>query len=185
MKAILFIILMTLFSQNASAHRQVEGGVSGGGGNLLSPTPPKEIQDPREIRAIIKGSKFLLKKFINAKYSLFKSGSMDSESLRMYSVLFADNDDNLHEAMEEIALDIKLDEPCFDRDGVEHDGSTLNQKRHSICISAFSIAKKCDKEEVPLQSTALIFHEYSEVVGLSDIDAIKLQKQVLDELKVW
>jgi hypothetical protein len=31
----------------------------------------------------------------------------------------------------------------------------------------------------------LILHEFSEVVGISDEDAIVLQKQVISELKKW
>lgn len=161
------------------------GGVSGGGGNLISPTAPTEKQDPREIRNIILGSQHLLNKFINAKFALYSAGSMDYESLRLYSVLFADNDDNLHEVMEEITLDIKMDRPCYDRNGKVFDGSTFNERKHSICISAFTIAQKCSKYEVPKQATALVFHEFSEVVGLSDEDAIMLQRQVLEELKLW
>lgn len=161
------------------------GGISGGGGNLISPTPPKQYQDPREIRHIIKGSKNLLIKFIEAKYSLYESGSMDYDSAKLYSVLFNNDDYNFHDKCEDLAMDIPLDHPCYDGEGNEFDGSTFGQKENSICISAFSIAKKADRSEVPLQATALIFHEFSEKAGLTDDDAITLQKQVLQELKVW
>jgi hypothetical protein len=161
------------------------GGISGGGGNLITPTRPLEIQDPREIRNIIIGSQNLLKKFINAKFALYNAGSMEYDGLRLYSVLFADNENNLHEVMEEITLDIQLTRPCYDSNGNIFDGSTYNQKKHSICISAFTIAQKCSKFEVPAQATALVFHEFSEVVGLSDDDAITLQRQVLNELRKW
>ncbi len=174
-----------ILALTTSANGATLGGVSGGGGNLISPTAPSEKQDPREIRNIIKGSKNLLRKFVNAKFALYKNGSMDYESLRLYSLLFADNDNNLHEVMEEISLNIPLDKPCFDSAGTSFDGSTFNQKGYAVCISAFSIAAKCDKNEVPLQATALVFHEFSEVAGLTDEDAITLQKQVLDELKTW
>lgn len=182
MKFILLIASLISISANAGI---VDGGVSGGGGNLISPKAPTVKQDPREIRNIILGSQNLLKKFINAKYALYQTGSMDYESHRLYSVLFADNEDNLHEVMEEITLDVQINKSCFDQNGKAYDGSTFNQKRHSICISAQSIAAKCDKFEVPLQSTALVLHEYSELVGLSDDDAITLQKQVIAELKLW
>ncbi len=161
------------------------GGVSGGGGSLISPTAPAEVQDPKEIRAIIKGSKNLLQKFVNAKYSLYKSGNMDFESLKLYTSLFADGENNIHEVLEEITIDSPLDKPCYDSQGNQFDGSTFGQSHHSVCISAFTIAAKCEKNEVPLQATALVFHEFSELAGLSDEDAIRLQKQVLDELKVF
>ena len=173
-------LLALLFSQSIMA-----GGISGGGGNVILPTPPNVIQDPREIRHIIRGSKSLLCKFISAKYALYRSGSMSNDDMRMYSVLFLEDGFNLHEVMEEITLDIPIDRPCYDRDGNIFDGSTFNQKEHSVCISAYTIAKKVDLLEVPMQAAALAMHEFSEVVGLSDDDAIVLQKEVLDELKYW
>lgn len=177
------IILGSLMCSLMSASAYAAGGVSGGGGNLISPTAPTEKQNPREIRKVIKRSRKLLKKFINAKYELYMSGNMDDESLRLYSVLFADNENNLHEAMEEISLDIQLKKPCYDSFGTAFDGSTYHQKGRSICISAFTIAEKCDKSEVPTQATALVLHEFSEVVGLSDEDAIILQNQVISDLQ--
>ena len=102
--------------------------------------------------------------------------------MSLYSVLFADNENNLHEAMEDITIDIQLDRPCYDQNGNVYDGSTYHQIKNSICISAYTIATKCIKEEISIQATALVLHEYSEVVGLSDEDAITLQKEVLSDL---
>ena len=177
----LFIILSSLVSFNLMA----AGGISGGGGNLITPSRPVTIQDPREVRHIILGTTNLLRKFINAQYILYNAGSMDYNTERMYSILFSHDEDNLHNVMEEISLDIPLDRLCFDQFGTAFDGSTYNQSKHSICISAFSIAKKCNQTEIPIQATALIMHEYSEVVGLSDEDAIVLQNQVITELNKW
>ncbi len=180
------LISLSILCNLAYAHGgKLEGGISGGGGNVINPTPPKTYQDPREVKAIIKGSRFLLYNFINAKYALYLKGSMDYESLKLYSVLFADNEDNLHEVMEDIKMNIKTDDSCYDQAGTAYDGSTYDRKEHSICISAYRIAKNTDKYEVPVQAAALILHEYSEVVGLSDDDAIILQKQVIEELKNW
>ncbi len=177
-----FLAVMSLgFSLTALA----AGGVSGGGGNLISPLAPQVHQDPREIRHIIKGSRYLLIKFIDAKYALYNSGSMDNESQRLYSTIFTNDENDLHEIVEDIHMDIPLDKPCYDEQGNTFDGSTFGQRAHAICISAFNIAQKCDKGEVPQQATALVFHEFSEKAGLSDDDAIVLQKQVLDELKTW
>ena len=109
---------------------------------------------------------------------------MNDENLQLYSILFSDSDNNIHELMEKTSLDIHLDQPCYDSDGNIFDGSTLNNKLNTVCISAMTIAQKCDKSEIPLQGAALIFHEFSELTGLSDDDAITLQKQVLKELKL-
>jgi hypothetical protein len=177
----LAVLSIVFYSYTAMA----DGGVSGGGGNLISPLPPKQYQDAREIRHIIKGSKSLLLKFIEAKYALYESGSMDDQSLDLYSVIFNSKEYNFRNMCQDIQMEIQLDRPCFDGEGNAFDGSTFGLKESSICISAFTIAKKCDRSEVPLQSTALIFHEFSEKAGLSDDDAIVLQTQVLKELKVW
>jgi hypothetical protein len=172
------IILGSLLSTSVFA-----GGVSGGGGNLINPTAPMQIQSPQEIKKVILSSKKLLKHFINTKFTQYKIGQMDQDSLRLYSVLFADNENNLHEVMEDISLDIQLNSPCYDSHGTAFDGSTYNQKLHSICISSYTIASKCTRSEIPAQATALILHEFSEVVGLSDEDAISLQASVLAEIK--
>jgi hypothetical protein len=175
------VITMACLSNFAFA----AGGISGGGGNVINPTPPTEVQDVRLVRAIIKGSKELLVKFISAKYALFKTGSMDEESLRMYGQLFADNEHNLHEVMDDIKIDSPLDKPCYDQNNNEFDGSTLDSRSNSICISAQRLAKNTILEEIPVQAAALAMHEFSEVVGLTDEEAIIIQKHAIEQLKSW
>jgi hypothetical protein len=177
----MFVVILA--SMMSIAH--AAGGISGGGGNVINPTAPKTIQDPREIRAIILGTKNLLCKYLSAKYSLYINGSLDDESLKLYSVLFSENGMNLHEIMEEIKIDVPLTDGCYDQLGNSFDGSTFAQRHHSVCISAYRIAKSTDKLEVPIQATALILHEFSEVAGLSDDDAIYLQTKAIEELKAW
>lgn len=174
-------ISLLVFSNLAFAKA---GGISGGGGNVINPTAPKYSQDPREVRAIIRGSTQLLLKFLYAKYALFKAGSMDYENIKLYSEFF-EEDDEICEITKEIKIDIPLDKGCFDSQGNEFDGSSFNPKERTICISAYRIAKSTDKYEIPVQSAALIMHEYSEALGLSDEDATIIQKQVLNELKSW
>ncbi len=175
------LISTLLFSSLSFA----KGGISGGGGNVINPTAPSEFQDPRDIRAVIKDSKYLLYRFIKAKYALYRRGSMSNEDMRMYGILFADSETNLHEVMEDIKIDIPVDQGCFDQLGNEFDGSSYNPNNHKICISAFRISKNTIMDEVPIQSAALILHEYAEVVGLTDDEAIDLQIQMIAELKDW
>ena len=174
-------ILVVLFSMQTHA----AGGVSGGGGNLISPVAPTEKQDPKEIKNIINGSDCLLKRFLKAQHSLYTNGKLDVESQRLYTGLFSDKENNIDELLESISLDIPIDKPCFDNVGNAFDGSTFSPKNHSICISAYSIAIKSGKNDVLHQAPALILHELSELTGLSDDDAILLQKQALDEMKTW
>ena len=173
---ILFLIFMTFNSYSA-------GGISGGGGNLISPLMPEREQTPEEIINIIKKSNFLLKTFIAKKYELYAKNKMSKDEKRLFDNLFADKEKNIYELMEITSLDFLLDGPCRDNKGNIFDGSTYVLNPHSVCISAFTIAMKCDKSEVPKQGQALILHELSEVAGLSDNDAILLQKQFLNETK--
>jgi len=170
------IILISIQAQGA-------GGVSGGGGNLISPVGPFIKQDPKEIKSIIDGSSSLLKKFVRAQYATYSTGGMDSESHGLYSHLFASKENNIHELIENVAIEVPLDKPCYDNSGNIFDGS-FNSKNNSICISAYSIAKKCGKNEATYQAPALIFHELSELSGLSDDDATYLQKQALGTMKI-
>lgn len=184
MKTLLALVFFVSLSQSAFAII-IDGGISGGGGNVINPKAPIAIQDVRAIRNIIVNSKELLKSFIEAKWVLYNSGSMDFDNHRMYSVLFFNDDLNLHKIMNLIKIHSPIDLPCTDSYGNTYDGSTFDAEDDSVCISAFNFAQKVDMTEVPIQAAALVMHEFSEVAGLSDEDAITIQKDVLEELRKW
>jgi hypothetical protein len=181
---ILSAIILFLTLNQAHAHILLkDGGISGGGGNVISPTAPHHFQDPYDVQEEVISSKALLKRFIQAKHDLFLVNNMGQEDKRIYSVLFEDNSHGILESMIYVPLHIPVYEPCYDLEGKSYDGASVNAETHSVCVSAFNLALKVDKSEIAIQAAALILHELSEVAGLSDDDAIYLQNQLIKEYK--
>lgn len=179
--SLLFLVVSTF------AFAKFDGGISGGGGNVINPTPPNGPQDPKEVRHVIKESRRLLLGFLYKKQLEYKAGKMSSEDAALYVRFFEieNDEEDLCEITKDIKIEIPTDKACFDMHGNEYDGSAFNPKEKSICISAFRIAQKTSMKEVPVQSAALMLHEFGEALGLSDEDAVRIQAQAIKELKIW
>ena len=160
------------------------GGVSGGGGNLISPISPTQNQDPLEIKNIIIKSTYTLESFLERQYLMYSNEGMNPENRCLYGYLFTNKESSIHELIQTVTINVPLDKPCYDDLGNAFDGS-FNPNNNSICISAYSMAKKSTKTDALSQAPALIFHELSELSGLSDESAIALQKQALDSISEW
>ena len=183
MKTIIVLFVTFIFNL-AQAHILLkDGGISGGGGNVISPTAPQKLQDPYSVRVDVMASRKILKKFIQAKHDLYIFNNMNAEDKRIYSILFEDNSHGILEAMNDVPLFIPVYEPCYDLTGNPYDGAAVNAESHAVCISAFNLALKVDKSDIGIQAAALILHELSEVAGLKDEDAIYLQNQLIKEYK--
>ena len=74
------------------------------------------------------------------------------------------------------------DKPCFDYAGNNVDGSLVSDRPGTFCISAFNIASKVHPLELDAQSTALMIHEISEVLGFNEVEAVEFQTQVYFDL---
>lgn len=96
--------------------------------------------------------------------------------------MFNHHEKNIINAFKKVRIHVESEEPCYTLNGTPADGSIFSEKSNSVCISAKTIAEKVHIEEVPKQAAALSLHEYAEVIGLSEEDAVNLQKRALDEL---
>ena len=183
MKSLIAVVFIFL-TNFAQAHIvSANGGISGGGGNVISPTTPHRLQDPYAIRVDILASRSILKEFIAKKLELLRTGIMDLEDRKIYSILFQENTHGILETIDYMPIHIPFNEPCYDLQGREYDGIAINSQIHTVCISAYNLALKVDKSEVYSQAAALMLHELAEVAGLDDDDAIYLQTQLLLEFK--
>lgn len=183
MKMIFALILSFMFNI-AQAHILLkDGGISGGGGNVISPTAPDHLQDPYDIKIDIMASRSILQEFLIAKLDLFRVDNMSSQDKYIYSILFQDTEHGIIKAMKEVPIFIPVYEPCYDLAGRQYDGVAVNSDTHAVCISAFNLALKVDKSDIPVQAAGLLLHELSEVAGLSDEVAIYLQNQLLKEYR--
>lgn len=159
------------------------GGVSGGGGDVINPKHPTSKQSTESVEHIIKNSKFVLEKYLQSKKIQLKNNQLSGHENNLYSQLFNSPEKNIDQVMKSYKIHIEDEEPCFTSDNVAVDGSIFSEKTNSVCISSLTIAQKVDHSEVLKQSAALVLHELSEVSGLTDDDAIHLQKIALDEIK--
>jgi hypothetical protein len=181
----IIVLFVTFILNLAQAHILLkDGGISGGGGNVISPTAPQRLQDPYSIRVDVLASRKILKEFIKAKHDLYIFNNMNADDKRIYSILFEDNSHGILESMNDVPLFIPVYEPCYDLSGNPFDGAAVNAESHAVCISAFNLALKVDRSNVTIQAAALILHELAHVAGLNDEeDAIYLQNQLIKEYK--
>ncbi|MGZ3772065.1 MAG: hypothetical protein ACXVCY_08185 [Pseudobdellovibrionaceae bacterium] len=159
-----------------------QGGVSGGGGNLISPKAPSSLVSPDTVEQMIHHSRWTLFNYISLKRTAFKNNQLPEQQVRIFAPIFQSNI-NIEEIMNNVQVHVEERKSCHDYAHRSVDGSTLSEHPNSICISAYNIAAKADSSDIPPQSAALILHEYSELVGLSEEQAIRAQQVVLDELR--
>lgn len=173
------LISIVFFANIAKA-----GGVSGGGGFVINPLRPISPQSAHEIEHLIEGSKSVLIKYIQHKKNQLNSNSIHGHQKQLYhQLLNSKNGFNFENTVSTYNIHIEDEEPCYTTDHIAVDGSIFAEESNSICISSSTIAEKVRQTEVSKQTAALMLHEMIEVVGLSDEDAITLQKIALAEIK--
>lgn len=178
-KIVLSVFLILIL--NSVVH--AAGGMSGGGGKLIDPTPPDKIVSVRKVKEIIKESaEDCLKKYLVEKRNSLKQGQLNGYEAATMEKLFS-HPQNIFKVVDKTHVIIQEDTSCFDHQDEPTDGSFFNQDKKAICISALNISKKVHQKEIKPQSLALMMHEYSEVMGFSDDEAVHLQTTVLQDLK--
>lgn len=178
LKTITIIGLMSLTS-----FAKIDGGISGGGGYVINPIRPSYPQSTEVIEDMIKESKTFVVQYIQQKKNQFHADQMGGHEKRLYDQLLNSPQKNIDHVLANYKVHVEDEDPCYTSDRVPVDGSIFSEKPNSICISAHTFAEKVHASTVHIQAAALILHEMSEVVGLSDDDAIRLQKIALNEMK--
>lgn len=158
------------------------GGISGGGGNCIVSQIPTKSLDPEYVEHTVRILKPTVISFLQQKEQMFKNGEMADDEALIYQPLF-EKMSSVAEALNPIPVHVDDKNPCFDQVGQEFDGSTLAPQANMICISAKRIARKLEQDDLAPQASALLVHEFSEKVGLTDDDALQIQARVLGELR--
>lgn len=158
-----------------------DGGVSGGGGNVINATPPSQAVDSETAEELIRNSIPTVKFFLNNKYEQYRANKLAPPDVPLYSKIF-EGSQNIFAALKTIKPDIEEHRPCFTRYGQIADASIAGFDHDSFCVSAYTIRYKVIHHEIPVQSAALMVHEYSEIVGVTEDEAVMLQEQVLNEM---
>lgn len=160
------------------------GGMSGGGGNVLNPTPPDRTVNRYEVRALAKHLPTLLPKvaqYLAHKQSILAQTPVGQagadEGLRpLFQTRHA-----ILRLLRTVPLDVEHHKSCFDGSGNPVDGSVAEDD-DDVCLSALNIALKVHPTEIDAQSKALIVHEYGEKAGLDEAAAISVQAHVLEDV---
>jgi hypothetical protein len=109
-------------------------------------------------------------------------GGDGNSSHQAFAKLFA-QPQSVFAVIEQVWPSVRDSRPCYDSAQNPVDGSVANFHEGTFCISAYSIAQKVHRKEIPAQSAALLMHEYSELVGLTESEAVSLQSHVLEDFK--
>ncbi|AZZ36384.1 hypothetical protein CIK05_06120 [Bdellovibrio sp. qaytius] len=171
------VILISILSLSMTS-----GGVSGGGGNLISPKKPKVSVKPEAVKKLVFTAHSNLTNYIAEKFIAFKNNQLSAEDQKTFAPVFTANK-NIEDVIQNVQIQVLIWESCRDEKNLPVDGSTITSAPNSICISAFNISRKVDMTEISSQATALMLHEYSELVGLSELQAVRLQTAALNDLK--
>lgn len=180
MKKVLFHLFCIVLSVLTAVHAgAADGGISGGGGNVICPRPPDGYQEnPKHVDRVIVDSRSILRDYLYEKETRMKKGALPPREAQNFALLFQ-SQRHIQDAITKIQLQLEDDEPCFDRQGLPVDGSVRPLDRGRICVSSFNLAAKVHPNQIEAQATALLLHEYSEAVGVSEGKAVEIQKKAL------
>lgn len=169
-----FLLTVTICSAVSAA-----GGVSDGGGGTTRP----QSADPEWIvGTAIRDSAKMLIFWLNAeKANHFRRVRNRPAEESPTRVLFESNQD-VFELVRKISIELRMSEPCYDRNNNATDGSIHGVPAGSICLSPFSMAPKLNDMNYHYETAALIMHEISHLLGASEAEATKIQQAVIYDL---
>ena len=90
---------------------------------------------------------------------------------------------NIYKKISQIKINFKTKAPC-DGGGSETDGSVTPDRPLEICISGFTLARKLNEGNAKIQLEGLIIHELSHLLGATENEAISIQSQYIEDMRV-
>lgn len=157
------VLKINLINPSASV---IEGGMSGGGGDALD---PGGYVDASQLMSFARIELLLF----------FKQKSTKPMSSFIAQVV------NNSPSMMDIIINTPIYDTysiCQDSHGNTVDGSIYSPYPNTICINS-SFMSRFTPEEARKQLLALVAHEYSHLLGLNEVDATSLQREVYEQLE--
>ncbi len=154
------------------------GGVSGGGGGTTNPAPASL----RQIEGSLRRAKFMLLAWLNREESEYQREKNSASESDIMGTLLFDSQPNVFEIISRLNIETKAGEPCLDQDLNPVDGSAVISRPNIICISTFNLAAKLSEYNYEYETTALVMHEISHLLGANEVMANHIQKSVLRDL---
>lgn len=160
----------------------LNGGVSGGGGFVISPETPDQYVSPDKVESLIeKQAEPCLENYLINKKKKFDNGELPGHEFNTLEPILKQG--VIFKTIKNTRLIVVDGNSCFGSNGEPTDGSFFKDKKKAICISAKNLAEKVHHKELKPQTLALMMHEYSEMLGFSEDEAVSVQKIVLEDLK--
>ena len=175
------IAVITLLSCFAQALPFREGGVSGGGVNVLNPQNPKIILDSEKAEHIVRASKLYAHIFFANAEEEYLKGTAPADVMAVYKKIFENN--NVTVVLDTVHPHVRDYGPCYDYSLNPVDASVASLEPDRFCVSSYALSHKVLPESLPIQAAALMAHEYTEVMGLGETEAVIIQKQALNDLQ--
>lgn len=159
-----------------------QGGVSGGGGNIINPQQPTYVLATEDAEHLVKASVLYTQIFFSKAQKQYADQSAPIEIIPIYEKIFAD-ESSLNKVLTEVHPKVRDSGPCYDFSQKPVDASVVSHEPNHFCVSSYSVARKVEAEQIPVQAAALMAHEYSEIMGLNEDEAVVIQKQALKFLQ--
>lgn len=168
--ALVAICLMTNFAQ--------AGGMSAGGGNFLLTIAPENPGPVALAQSIANEAHGNLADYLRAKKQAWLAHSLPAQQQEAFAPLFSSQQDVLT-IVASRQVDVEAQDSCWDANRDQVDGSIFAKNAHAVCLSARNLSLKSITADYYPQSLALLGHEFGELAGLSEDQAVLLQKQIL------
>jgi hypothetical protein len=168
MKTMKKLFLAAVTTITFQSTQSLAGGVSDGGGGTIIQNPVGTEYIANQLEHIRPSLLFFLKNTCvgatDACAGMNEGTSTIFDKIKTYSI------------------DIQKNDSCYDFNGYKVDGS-IRSKQGTICISAFTIGTKVNKDSAFPQLIALLAHEYSHLMGYDENQAHQFQLHCLQMLQ--
>ncbi len=165
MKRLLIAWITVTLALTACSHKKDDGGISGGGGDVINPGAAGEDYVSKEITFGARPALFML----------LKGLTIDP----LTPVLFGDRiDGKILEKVMNFKIEMNKTSPCIDNKSKPKDGS-IYAKPGFICISTFRLGQKTTRLDAYPKLMSVLAHEYSHLIGFNEDDAYKLEDAVM------
>jgi len=166
------VILAMILSPPAFA-----GGVSDGGGGTTNPSPI----DPDMIAYRVGEFGRIILTWANHQEENFKNLTPSEQAASPYAKLFLGTT-KFVDVIKSTGFELRMNGPCFDAQGAEKEGSVYASKPGYLCLSPFLMGPKLSELNFEAETTALMIHELSHVLGASEAEAVQIQRDALGDL---
>lgn len=172
------LVASLIFIASLAAHAAPEGGMSGGGGNVIAEEPVSKAVPVELTAKIVRHAFSHVVPYLEYKAEKLQKGEAVPNEIRMLLTK-----SHVRTIAAQNPPQVLTQKPCLDGEQTEFDATNDISRPAVVCVSALRISKRLERDEIEAQSVALLIHEYSELVGFDDQDAIQIQRAVLSDFR--